>query len=112
MNPSPPAKTFTFPAASETTDFAQQRARTVTISEPPQRSATKRSRRRATTKSSTKAFNATDLDAMLAKEDARTLLGLVQGHLVLWPYEWLETEEKGGGWLYNVDQIAPLEIYN
>jgi phospholipase D1/2 len=52
------------------------------------------------------------LDAMLAKEDARTLLGLVQGHLVLWPYEWLETEEKGGGWLYNVDQIAPLEIYN
>lgn len=133
MNPSPPGKTFTFPAAPpdpSVTDFAlpptstsnstAQRNRTVTINEPihsnlPQRSttnATKRSRRRATTKSSTKAFNASDLDAMLAKEDARTLLGLVQGHLVLWPYEWLETEEKGGGWLYNVDQIAPLEIYN
>jgi phospholipase D1/2 len=130
MNPSPPGKTFTFPAAplpeplpTATTDFATTapatRNRTVTISEPalnsgnvPNRTATKRSRRRATTKSSNRAFHAADLDAMLAKEDARTLLGLVQGHLVLWPYDWLETEEKGGGWLYNVDQIAPLEIYN
>ncbi|KAF1917609.1 hypothetical protein BDU57DRAFT_513956 [Ampelomyces quisqualis] len=128
MNPSLPSKTFTFPAAlppeppvTSTTDFASTaRARTVTISEPtpsgangtPHRTATKRSRRRATTKSSNRAFQASDLDAMLAKEDARTLLGLVQGHLVLWPYDWLETEERGGGWLYNVDQIAPLEIYN
>lgn len=130
MNPEPPSKTFTFPApppeppAPATTDFATpySRNRTVTISEPqhpaqqagatPNRSSTKRSRRRATTKSSNRAFHAADLDAMLAKEDARTLLGLVQGHLVLWPYDWLETEEKGGGWLYNVDQIAPLEIYN
>ncbi|KAL5118780.1 Phospholipase D1 [Pleosporales sp. CAS-2024a] len=125
MVPSQPSKTFTFPAAppeplaTATTDFAA-RNRTVTISEPPlpqqgstpHRSATKRSRRRATTKSSNRAFSAADLDAMLAKEDARTLLGLVQGHVVLWPYDWLETEEKGGGWLYNVDQIAPLEIYN
>jgi phospholipase D1/2 len=129
MNPDLPGKTFTFPAAppdpTATTDFAtptQQRNRTVTISEPPppptasgstpHRTQTKRSRRRATTKSSNRAFHAADLDAMLAKEDARTLLGLVQGHLVLWPYDWLETEERGGGWLYNVDQIAPLEIYN
>lgn len=134
MNPAPPSKTFTFPAPPpipdtepSTTDFANPstptaaRNRQVTISETPHpnnnnstpnRSNTKRSRRRATTKSSTRAFHATDMDAMLAKEDARTLLGLVQGHLVLWPYDWLETEEKGGGWLYNVDQIAPLEIYN
>jgi phospholipase D1/2 len=47
---------------------------------------------------------------MLGKEDSKTLMDLVQGHLVLWPYEWLEKEEMGGGWLYNVDQIAPLEI--
>ena len=127
MNPSPPSKTFTFPApppepasTSHPPTSSSSRARNVTITEPlagtlPNRSATtatKRSRRRATTKSSTRAFHAQDLDAMLAKEDARTLLGLVQGHLVLWPYDWLETEEKGGGWLYNVDKIAPLEIYN
>lgn len=47
---------------------------------------------------------------MLDKEDARRVLELVQGHLVVWPYDWLESEERGGGWLYNVDQIAPLEI--
>ncbi|KAH7093452.1 hypothetical protein FB567DRAFT_487793 [Paraphoma chrysanthemicola] len=134
MNPDPPSKTFTFPApppipesTSDYHDFATHppststplRNRTVTITEPsthpnstPHRTATKRSRRRATTKSSTRQFHAADLDSLLAKEDARTLLGLVQGHLVLWPYDWLETEERGGGWLYNVDQIAPLEIYN
>jgi phospholipase D1/2 len=133
MNHSPPSKTFTFPAAPPipasdpaSTDFAPTtpRNRNVTISSSPHpnatnpttatpnRTQTKRSRRRATTKSSNRAFHASDLDAMLEKEDARTLLGLVQGHLVLWPYDWLETEEKGGGWLYNVDQIAPLEIYN
>jgi phospholipase D1/2 len=73
-------------------------------------SSSKRSRRRATTKSSAKAFHAGDADSMLEKEDARKLMELVQGHIVLWPYDWLETEERGGGWLYNVDQIAPLEI--
>ncbi|KAF2683081.1 phospholipase D [Lentithecium fluviatile CBS 122367] len=134
MNPAAPAHTFTFPPAppipeSETTDFANangngngngiNRPRQVTISEP-QREGTpgrahastmgsKRSRRRATTKSSTRQFHSTD--DMLDKEDAKKVLDLVQGHLVLWPYNWLEDEEKNNGWLYTVDQIAPLEIY-
>ncbi|KAF1836502.1 phospholipase D1 [Decorospora gaudefroyi] len=141
MNSAPPEKTFTFPAPppipedgsyTSHTDFAPtthppptanstSRGRQVTISEPPppshntttpNRSNTKRSRRRATTKSSTRQFHATDADIMLEKEDAKHLLDLIQGHLVLWPYDWLESEERGGGWLYNVDQIAPLEIYN
>ncbi|EOA87995.1 uncharacterized protein SETTUDRAFT_108786 [Exserohilum turcica Et28A] len=136
MNAAPPEKTFTFPAPppipdSSYNDFASQhppptshshreRSRQVTINEPanhpgqtstpPNRSNTKRSRRRGTTKSSNKTFNATDAEMMLDKEDAKRVLELVQGHLVLWPYDWLESEEKGGGWLYNVDQIAPLEI--
>ncbi len=126
MNPEITGRTFTFPQAaspmpdSNTTDAAaqQHRNRNVTISEPPpsasqatpNRAGTKRSRRRGTTKSSNRQFHASDADAMLSKEDARELLSLVQGHLVLWPYDWLEAEEKGGGWLYNVDQIAPLEI--
>jgi phospholipase D1/2 len=135
MNPAPPEKTFTFPAPppipDSSYDFAthnppqtshsmRERSRQVTINEPaihpsqastlPNRSNTKRSRRRATTKSSNKTFNATDADMMLDKEDAKRVLELVQGHVVLWPYDWLESEEKGGGWLYNVDQIAPLEI--
>ena len=140
MNPSPIGKTFTFPPpppipADNTndnnsyncnnkptsTDFSA-RTRNVTITEPtqhpnnsssnttPGRSNTKRSRRRGTTKSSARQFQATDADSMLSTEDARKLLELVQGHLVVWPYDWLESEERGGGWLYNVDQIAPLEI--
>lgn len=71
-----------------------------------------RRRKRAGTRGSIKAFQADDDNALLSKEDAEELLGLVQGHLVLWPYDWLEKEESGGGWLYPVDQIAPLEIYS
>jgi len=134
MNPSAPPHTFTFPPpppvpetdpATAISDFATangaiHRSRTVTITEPsregiPSRAhastmGSKRSRRRATTKSSTRAFHAADDNALLEKEDAKKLLELVQGHLVVWPYEWLESEEQHGGWLYTVDQIAPLEI--
>ncbi|KAF9697534.1 hypothetical protein EKO04_004145 [Ascochyta lentis] len=130
MNSALPDRTYTFPAAPPVPENDPYnpsndppRARNVTISEPTKQSTngpnfsshrntmgSKRSRRRATTKSSTRAFHATDAESMLGKEDAKTLMDLVQGHLVLWPYDWLETEEKGGGWLYNVDQIAPLEI--
>ncbi|KAL1638403.1 Phospholipase D1 [Neofusicoccum ribis] len=69
-----------------------------------------RRRKRATTRGSIKAFQADDDNALLSQADAEELLGLVQGHLVHWPYDWLEKEESGGGWLYAVDQIAPLEI--
>jgi phospholipase D1/2 len=100
------------------------RARTVTISEPNRHpsmgrahanalnahNSGRKARRRATTKSSTRAFHHTDENALLEKEDAKQVLELIQGHLVVWPYEWLEKEESGGGWLYTVDQIAPLEI--
>ncbi|ORY08356.1 hypothetical protein BCR34DRAFT_12903 [Clohesyomyces aquaticus] len=141
IGPSPPNHTFTFPApppvpGTDAADFANgtttstnangstgiNRARTVTYSEPPAPSGgrahantvsggSRKGRRRATTKSSTRAFHANDENILLDKEDAKRLLDLVQGHLVVWPYEWLEKEEKGGGWLYTVDQIAPLEIY-
>lgn len=69
-----------------------------------------RRRKRAGTRGSIKAFQASDDNALLSKPDAEELLGLVQGHLIQWPYDWLEKEESGGGWLYAVDQIAPLEI--
>ncbi|KAF3479876.1 phospholipase D [Arthroderma uncinatum] len=69
-----------------------------------------RRRRRATTRSSRKEFHA--VDDIIEMHEAGELLNLVQGHLVLWPYEWLEREEQGGNWLYTLDQISPLEIYN
>ena len=129
MNPTAPTHTLTFPPPppvpeTEAHDYATAngtaRPRTVTISEPqrdgiPTRAhastmGSKRSRRRATTKSSTRAFHAADENMLLEKDDAKKLLELVQGHLVVWPYEWLEAEESHNGWLYTVDQIAPLEI--
>ncbi|DAA76742.1 TPA_exp: Uncharacterized protein A8136_6971 [Trichophyton benhamiae CBS 112371] len=69
-----------------------------------------RRRRRANTRSSRKEFHA--VDDIMDMHEAAELLGSVQGHLVLWPYEWLEREEQGGNWLYTLDQISPLEIYN
>ena len=125
-----PTHAQTFPPnylapTTEATDFGAAngnslaRSRTVTITEPvrergtssnPALTGSRKGRRRATTKSSTRAFHHNDDNILLEKEDARQLLELVQGHLVVWPYEWLETEERDGGWLYTVDQIAPLEI--
>ncbi len=47
---------------------------------------TTRRRRRATTRSSRREFSASD--DILSVEEAEELLGCVQGHLVIWPYDW------------------------
>ncbi|BCR91689.1 phospholipase D [Aspergillus chevalieri] len=84
-------------------------------------------RRRATTLGSKRDFLASD--EVMDKERSEELLHKVQGHLILWPYDWfaslvmnvflgvliltdsrLEKEEQGGNWLYALDQISPLEI--
>ena len=65
-------------------------------------------RRRATTRSSRREFHASD--DIIAPSDANELMQMVQGHLVLWPYDWLAREEQGGNWLYSIDGLAPLEI--
>ena len=43
-------------------------------------------RRRATTRGSRRDFSAAD--DILSVEEAEELLGMVQGHLVVWPYDW------------------------
>ncbi|KAL9610873.1 MAG: hypothetical protein Q9167_004447 [Letrouitia subvulpina] len=65
-------------------------------------------RRRATTRSSRREFHASD--DIMSRIDAEELMGMVQGHLVTWPYDWLAREESGGNWLYSIDGLAPLEI--
>ncbi|KAF9887137.1 Phospholipase D1 [Aspergillus nanangensis] len=85
----------------------------VDYSEALNRNATtqsRRRRRRATTLGSRRDFHAAD--EVMDKDRAEDLLNQVQGHLILWPYDWLEKEEQGGNWLYTLDQISPLEIYN
>ena len=78
----------------ERTDMAPNgvsRNRTVTISEPSngsgRASTSKRGRRRGNTRSSMRAFAASD-ETLLEKHDAEELLKMVQGTLVLWPYDW------------------------
>ncbi|KAE8348698.1 hypothetical protein BDV28DRAFT_80258 [Aspergillus coremiiformis] len=85
----------------------------VDYSEALNRNATaqsRRRRRRATTLGSKREFHV--LDEVVNKQRAEGLLNQVQGHLILWPYDWLEKEEQGGNWLYTLDQLSPLEIYN
>jgi phospholipase D1/2 len=64
-----------------------------------------RRRRRGTTKSK---FSGSD--DLLSRQDAEELLSLVQGNLVFFPYDWLIKEELNSNWLYQVDQVAPLQI--
>ncbi|KAF2435365.1 phospholipase D [Tothia fuscella] len=63
-----------------------------------------RKRRRATTRSSRRPD-----DSMLSPQEAEKLLNRVQGHVVLWPYDWLV--KVADQWLYAVDNLAPWEIY-
>jgi phospholipase D1/2 len=70
----------------------------------------RKKRRRATTSSQRKIFRADDPNVLCSREEAEELLQLVQGHLVLWPYDWLSKEVEDSGWLYAVDKIAPTEI--
>ncbi|TAQ86673.1 hypothetical protein B7494_g4993 [Chlorociboria aeruginascens] len=66
-------------------------------------------RRRGTTKSR-KGFSAND--DLLGQQDVEELLSMIQGNLVVFPYDWLIKEELNSNWLYQVDQVAPLQIYN
>ncbi|KAL8999538.1 MAG: hypothetical protein Q9169_001626 [Polycauliona sp. 2 TL-2023] len=91
----------------------------VTYSDALNRSASQQPRRRrATTKTSKKEkekdadkdkdkdFDATE--DLLSQSDADSLVNMVQGHLVIWPYHWLEDETEK--WRYPLDHFAPLEI--
>lgn len=67
-------------------------------------------RRRAPTRSSRRGFSASD--DLLPRAEAEELLNMTQGALVQFPYDWLAVEETNGNWLFQVDQVAPLQIYN
>ncbi|KAI0474278.1 phospholipase D [Xylaria cf. heliscus] len=67
-------------------------------------------RRRATTKGSRR--GPTFPYEVVGREDAEECCSMIQGHLVQFPYDWLEAEEKDNHWLYQADLLAPKEIYN
>lgn len=66
-----------------------------------------RRRKRATTRGSR---HRAQLEDVLSMEQRDGLCGLVQGHLVVFPYDWLIGAEQRGDWLTLVDQAAPLQI--
>ncbi|KAL4907622.1 hypothetical protein BDW74DRAFT_111147 [Aspergillus multicolor] len=97
-------------SSGDDVDRQRSEAPQVDYSEALNRNATNRSRRRrrrTTTLGSKRDFTT---DEVMDKQTAEDLLNQVQGHLILWPYDWLEKEEQGGNWLYTLDQISPLEI--
>ena len=98
----------------------------VTYSDALNRNASQQTRRRrATTKNSKsskkdrdnekdqgvekekeKEFDA--MDDLMSRGDAEALVDMIQGHLVVWPCNWLEKE--GDNWLYALDRLVPMEI--
>lgn len=97
----------------------QLRARKATVSSsngppsslgnvPSQNQGSIRRRRRGTTRGSQMPFSASD--DLLGQKDADELLSMIQGHLVVFPYHWLVSEELNSHWLYQVDMVAPLQI--
>jgi phospholipase D1/2 len=69
-------------------------------------------RRRGATKGNT-AHPANDGDDFLhplEKADAEVVLEHVQGHLIEWPYDWLEKEMMSNNWDHTIDLVAPIEI--
>ncbi|KAH7026044.1 uncharacterized protein B0I36DRAFT_153112 [Microdochium trichocladiopsis] len=68
-------------------------------------------RRRATTKGSRGRGSVYPYD-VLKRDEAEELCDMIQGHLVLFPYDWLEAEEKDNHWMFQADLLAPKEIYD
>lgn len=51
-------------------------------------------------------------DRIFDRETADRILSEIQGHLVLFPTDWLLRELEGGNWFYNTDRIPPIDIYD
>lgn len=66
-------------------------------------------RRRGTTKGSRGRGPIFPYD-VLKRDEAEELCNMIQGNLVLFPYDWLEAEEKDNHWMFQADLLAPKEI--
>lgn len=51
-------------------------------------------------------------EKLFERDSAQRILEEVQGHLVLFPVDWLQRELDGGNWFFNTDRIPPIEIYD
>lgn len=82
--------------------------------EPDDKEATneklRKTRRRAGTFSNRR--RAQSGEKIFERDSAQRVLEEIQGHLVLFPVDWLERELDGENWFYNTDRIPPIEIYD
>ena len=46
------------------------------------------------------------------KYTAKRILERIQGHLVIFPTEWLAREVESRNWFYNADRLPPIDIYD
>lgn len=102
--------TLVNPSAADTEKInpANRKATFPSTATPSTTQGSQKKRRRGTTKGSHRGFSASD--DLLSQTDTDDLLSMVQGHLVVFPYDWLIKEELNSNWLYQVDQVAPLQI--
>jgi phospholipase D1/2 len=68
---------------------------------------TTKRRRRATTRGTRRGQVPEEI---LTPIEAEEVLSMTQGALVQFPYDWLIVEETNGNWMFQVDQVAPLQI--
>lgn len=99
-NQEKPPKTADSSVSAAVTDANNGTAKTAGSQRKP--------RRRATTRTSRRGFTPTE--DLLDRVEAEALLNMTQGTLVQFPYDWLVVEETNGNWLFQVDQVAPLQI--
>ncbi|CUM52126.1 uncharacterized protein AC631_03520 [Debaryomyces fabryi] len=70
---------------------------------------TKKRRRRKTFSARRKAMLG---ERIFERDTAERILREIQGHLVVFPADWLMRELEGGNWFYNTDRIPPIDIYD
>lgn len=51
-------------------------------------------------------------EKIFERDSAERILNQIQGHLVMFPTEWLLRELEGENWFYNTDRIPPIDIYD
>lgn len=71
---------------------------------------TRRRRRRGRTLTSRRKVNMGE--RIFDRDSADRILREIQGHLVIFPADWLMRELEGGNWFYNTDRIPPIDIYD
>ncbi|ODQ64212.1 phospholipase D/nuclease [Nadsonia fulvescens var. elongata DSM 6958] len=59
-----------------------------------------------------RARKSTAIGDILSPAEAEKQLNCIQGHLVIFPVDWLAKELESGNWFYNADRLPPIQVYD